>query len=94
MHDPAPVSVESLPLFPLQTVLVPGAALGLRIFERRYLDLVRDCGRDGHGFGVCLVLGRSESGDDDAPPPAPAAFGTEAEANEPLISNDDLLKSN
>ena len=31
----------SLPLFPLHTVLVPGAALELRIFERRYLDMVR-----------------------------------------------------
>ena len=30
----------SLPLFPLHTVLVPGAALELRIFERRYLDMV------------------------------------------------------
>ena len=27
-----------LPLFPLPTVLVPGASLGLRIFEPRYLD--------------------------------------------------------
>ena len=46
----------SLPLFPLHTVLVPGAALELRIFERRYLDMVRDCGRGGSGFGVCLIL--------------------------------------
>ena len=91
MHDPVPVSVESLPLFPLQTVLVPGAALGLRIFERRYLDLVRDCGRDGHGFGVCLVLGRSESGEDDAPPPAPAAFGTEAIIEDFGTGDDGLL---
>ena len=41
---------ESLPLFPLHTVLLPGAALGLRVFERRYLDMVRDCGRNGHGI--------------------------------------------
>lgn len=37
----------SLPLFPLHTALVPGAAVGLRVFERRYLDLVRDSGRSG-----------------------------------------------
>ena len=37
------MSVDSpLPLFPLHTTLVPGAAVGLRVFERRYLDLVRD----------------------------------------------------
>lgn len=64
----------SLPLFPLHTVLVPGAALDLRIFERRYLDMVRDCGRSGSGFGVCLIL----EGDEAGTPAAPAAFGCEA----------------
>ena len=44
-----------LPLFPLNLVLVPGAYLPLRIFEQRYLDMVRDVARDGSGFGVCLV---------------------------------------
>ena len=63
-----------LPLFPLHTVLVPGAALELRIFERRYLDLVRECGRAGSGFGVCLILEGQEVG----APATPAAFGTEA----------------
>src|SRR3546814_14429606 len=47
-----PMSAESLPLFPLHTVLLPGAALGLRVFEPRYLDLVRECGRSGGGFGI------------------------------------------
>jgi len=64
----------SLPLFPLHTVLVPGAALDLRIFERRYLDMVRDCGRNGSGFGVCLILEGREAG----APATPAAFGTVA----------------
>jgi Lon protease-like protein len=65
---------SSLPLFPLHAVLVPGAALDLRIFERRYLDMVRDCGRSGGGFGVCLILDDDEAGT----PATPAAFGTEA----------------
>ncbi len=65
---------ESLPLFPLQTVLLPGAALGLRLFERRYLDMVRDCGRSGTGFGICLILEGNEAG----VAATPAAFGTEA----------------
>lgn len=64
----------SLPLFPLQTVLVPGAALDLRIFERRYLDMVGECGRNGCGFGVCLILEGNEAGT----PATPVAFGTEA----------------
>ncbi len=65
---------ETLPLFPLNTVLLPGAALQLRVFERRYLDLVRDCGRSGSTFGVCLILEGNEVGD----VATPAAFGCEA----------------
>ncbi|MGV8944458.1 LON peptidase substrate-binding domain-containing protein [Thermomonas sp.] len=67
-------AVTLLPLFPLQTVLVPGAALDLRIFERRYLDMVRECGRSSTGFGVCLILDGHEVGT----PASPVAFGTEA----------------
>lgn len=63
-----------LPLFPLNAVLVPGAALGLRIFEPRYLDMVRDCGRSGGSFGVSLILVGHEAG----APATPAAVGTEA----------------
>ena len=65
---------HSLPLFPLHTVLLPGAALGLRVFEPRYLDLVRDCGRSGSGFGVCLIAQGHEAG----APAVPMAWGTEA----------------
>lgn len=63
-----------LPLFPLAAVLFPGGELRLRIFEPRYLDLVRACGRAERGFGVCL---RFESGAAGAPGGS-AAFGTEA----------------
>lgn len=67
-------SMPRLPLFPLHAVLVPGASLGLRVFEARYLDLVRDCGRGGTTFGVCMILEGSEAG----APATPAAWGTEA----------------
>lgn len=63
-----------LPLFPLHTVLLPGAPLGLRVFEPRYLDLVSECGRAGSSFGVCLILQGEETGT----PATPAAFGVEA----------------
>ena len=66
--------IESLALFPLNTVLLPGAALGLRVFEARYLDLIRDCGRQGRGFGVCLII----KGDEVGAPASVVAFGTEA----------------
>ncbi len=77
----------SLPLFPLSNVLLPGAALGLRVFERRYLDLVRDCGHSGGGFGVCLIL----DGDEVGAPAAPAAFGTEAKIEDFGTGADGLL---
>jgi Lon protease-like protein len=48
--------VFDIPLFPLQTVLVPGGYLPLQIFEPRYLDMVRDCVRDECGFGVSLIM--------------------------------------
>lgn len=51
-----------IPIFPLQTVLVPGGYLPLQIFEPRYLDMVRDCVRDDSGFGVCLILEGNEAG--------------------------------
>ena len=47
-----------LPLFPLQSVLFPGALLGLKVFEARYLDLIADCMRTQRPFGViCLRQG-------------------------------------
>jgi Lon protease-like protein len=42
-------------LFPLSTVLFPHGVLPLRVFEARYLDMVRDCMREGTVFGVCLI---------------------------------------
>lgn len=72
--DPQLPGTEPLGIFPLHAVLVPGAPMGLRVFEPRYLDLVSDCGRNSRGFGVCLIL----DGDESGTPAAPAAFGTEA----------------
>lgn len=76
-----------LPIFPLNTVLFPGGALSLRIFERRYLDLVRDCARDGAGFGVCLILEGREAGE----PALPAAVGTLARITDFCTLPDGLL---
>ena len=78
---------ETLPLFPLHTVLLPGAVLQLRVFEPRYLDLVRDCGRNGSTFGVCLILDGKEVGE----PATPAAFGCEAVIEDFDTGEDGLL---
>lgn len=51
-----------LPLFPLNTVLFPGGVLPLRIFEPRYLDMVKDCVRGQSEFVVCLIQDGQEAG--------------------------------
>ncbi|MEA9556543.1 LON peptidase substrate-binding domain-containing protein [Xanthomonas nasturtii] len=78
---------SALPLFPLHSVLLPGAAMGLRVFERRYLDLVRECGRNGTSFGVCLILDGNEVG----VPATPAAFGTEVRIEDFDVGADGVL---
>lgn len=51
-----------LPLFPLNAVLFPGGSLPLRVFEARYMDMVRDCLRSASQFGVCLITRGTEVG--------------------------------
>jgi len=51
-----------IPLFPLNTVLFPRGPLPLRIFETRYVDMVKRCMREGSCFGVVLVRGGGETG--------------------------------
>ncbi len=47
--------LQSLPLFPLGTVLFPGGVLPLRVFEVRYLDMIRRCIESGAPFGVVAL---------------------------------------
>lgn len=76
-----------MPLFPLSTVLFPGAQLHLRIFEPRYLDMVRECTRYGTGFGVCLILEGRETGE----AAVPAAVGTIARISDFHSGEEGLL---
>src|SRR5712671_54089 len=57
---------ETLPLFPLGTVLYPGLLLPLHIFEDRYRQLVRDllAGREPRQFGVIAIRKGRETGID------------------------------
>jgi len=56
------VNEINIPLFPLQTVLFPDGYLKLRIFEQRYIDMVRECSLGDCSFGVCLVGKPEETG--------------------------------
>lgn len=58
----SPPVTEEIPLFPLNTVLFPGGPLPLRIFETRYVDMVRDCLRRDSAFGVVLIREGMEAG--------------------------------
>jgi Lon protease-like protein len=53
----------TLPLFPLNTVLFPGMTLPLRIFEPRYLRMMRDCLDRDPVFGVLLIKEGQEAGE-------------------------------
>ena len=50
-----PLTLNSLPLFPLGTVLFPGGVLPLKVFEVRYLDMIGKCHRSGAPFGVVAL---------------------------------------
>jgi Lon protease-like protein len=51
-----------LPLFPLNTVLFPGGVLPLKVFEARYIDMVRDCMKRDAPFGVVRIKSGKEVG--------------------------------
>jgi ATP-dependent Lon protease len=47
---------DRIPLFPLNVVLLPGAALPLHIFEPRYRAMVKSCMEEKSEFGMLLAL--------------------------------------
>ncbi len=54
--------VNPIPLFPLPLVLFPGENIPLHIFEPRYKEMIAECIRDGHPFGiVCYLNGKVTS---------------------------------
>ncbi|MHB1517607.1 MAG: LON peptidase substrate-binding domain-containing protein [Acidimicrobiales bacterium] len=61
-------------MFPLSTVLYPGAPLALHVFEPRYQALMADCRSSGRTFGVVLISRGSEVGGGDQR----VGLGTEA----------------
>jgi uncharacterized protein len=68
-----------LRLFPLNTVLFPGAVLNLHVFEERYRRMVAECLDTGEAFGVVLIRDGQEAGDPDV---TPHDVGTTAEISE------------
>jgi Lon protease-like protein len=81
------MSETEIPLFPLRTVLFPDGHLPLRIFEQRYLSMVRECARNDSGFGVCLIL----EGEEAIAPVRTANLGTLASIIDWYTLEDGLL---
>lgn len=63
-----------LPLFPLQTVLFPGATIPLHVFEERYKLMINMCVEERRPFGVVLIRSREEAKE----PAEPYDVGTTA----------------
>ena len=59
------LELPEIPLFPLRTVLFPEGVLPLRIFEPRYVDMIRWCMRNQVNFGVVLLRTGSDVADKD-----------------------------
>jgi Lon protease-like protein len=53
--------VNPIPLFPLPLVLFPGEDIPLHIFEPRYKEMIAECLRDGHPFGIVSYLNNKVS---------------------------------
>jgi hypothetical protein len=62
----------TLPLFPLNTVVFPGGRLPLRVFEQRYLEMVKRAIADDTPFGICAIREGAETGS----PAVPHGIGT------------------
>ena len=57
------MKVSSLPIFPLGIVALPGTIQNLQIFEPRYINMVKDCMENKHGF--VIVYQKKHSKKDD-----------------------------
>jgi Lon protease-like protein len=63
---------SALPLFPLNTVVFPGGRLPLKIFEQRYLEMVKHAIANNSPFGICAIREGAETGT----PAIPYSIGT------------------
>jgi len=54
------MNLQTIALFPLHTVLFPGGPLLLRVFETRYLDMIRRSLKGEQDFGIIQIQSGSE----------------------------------
>ena len=56
---------NSFPIFPIGIVALPGTIQNLQIFEPRYLNMVKDCMENNHGFVITFQKKLSNNNDYD-----------------------------
>ena len=69
------VASRKIPLFPLETVLFPDGVIALKIFEARYLDMIKQCLREKTEFGVISII-QDQDDSHDNPTPRFTSIGT------------------
>ncbi len=52
--------MQQIPLFPLSNALFPAGVMSLRVFEIRYLDMIKKCIANQTEFGIVPLLDGSE----------------------------------
>jgi Lon protease-like protein len=58
-------SSRKIPLFPLGTVLFPDGVIALKIFEARYLDMIKQCLREKTEFGIVCIIRTPDANEED-----------------------------
>ncbi|WP_216134039.1 LON peptidase substrate-binding domain-containing protein [Polynucleobacter sp. es-MAR-4] len=81
MHKSSPNALW-IPLFPLGTTLFPGGVIALKIFEARYLDMMKRCLREDTAFGVVSILDGNSSESDTSASAQFSNIGTLAKLEE------------
>ncbi len=56
---------RKIPLFPLGTVLFPDGVIALKIFEARYLDMIKQCLREKTEFGIVSIIKTPDANEED-----------------------------
>ena len=54
--------MQQVPIFAVGALLFPRSILPLRVFEPRYMDMIKDCLRHETEFGVCMISEGNELG--------------------------------
>ncbi len=57
------MKTNNLPIFPLGIVALPGTVQNLQIFEPRYIDMVKKCMKNNHGFVITFKKKLSDKDD-------------------------------